>query len=300
MTMKFRMFKHMMKQGLTGMWRNRMMSLASIGSVTSALFILGIVLILILNINNMTNMAQEKFDEIHVFLVDDLTDENVDSIGDKISEYEGVLSVTFRSREQALEIMKKDWGDESYLLEGLEDNPFPNSYIIQLSSIDKADAVVQKLQAVSGIEGIRFHQDIVEKMMTITNFVRMSGLIIITILTLISIFIISNTIKLTVSARKREINIMKYVGATNGFIRGPFIIEGTLLGVIGSALAIAIVSFGYKYIFNVASEKLYVFFTMYMIPFDGLFEDIIIIFSVIGIGIGILGSVISLRKFLRV
>lgn len=300
MTMRFRSLKYILKQGIIGMWRNRMMSLASIGSVTSALMILGIILILILNINNLTYMTREEFDEIQIYLKEDISKEKVINIGNKLKQQEGVNNVTFKSQKDALKSMKEQWGEESYLLEGLEDNPFPNSYIIQLKSIDYADSVVSGIKNIEGIEDIKYFNDIVKKMITISRVVRSGGLIVIGILIFISIFIISNTIKITVAARKKEISIMKYVGATNNFIRGPFVIEGMFLGILGSIIAIAIIGYGYKYLVEFANQKLYVFATVYMVPYYKLFNDIVIMFISIGVGIGIIGSIISLRKFLNV
>ncbi|RKD30089.1 cell-division protein [Thermohalobacter berrensis] len=300
MTMRFRMLNYIIKQGFVGIWRNRMMSFASIGSVTSMLVILGVILILALNINNMTNVAKDQFDEIQVYLEDDVSQEQIEKIGEAIKENEGVLSVIFQSKERALENMQKQWGEEGYLLEGLEENPLPNSYIIQLKDIKYANSVVDHIQGLVGIEEIKYYRDIVEKMISIANFVRIGGIIVTSILLFISIFIISNTIKLTVAARKREINIMKYVGATNGFIRGPFIVEGIILGFLGSVLAILIVNFGYQYIVDILNKKLYIFFTVYMIPYKVLYDDIIMIFTSIGVGIGTLGSIVSLKKYLNV
>ncbi len=277
-----------------------MMSLASIGSVMSVLIILGIVLVIVLNINNLTSMTKEQFDEIQVYLEDDINEEQIEKIGEKLRELDGVLAVIYQSKEQALEVLKKEWGNEAYLLEGLEKNPLPNSYIIQLKDIKYAEDVVNRINGLTGIEDIKYYKDIVEKMVTISNFIRVGGLVVISILILVSIFIISNTIKLTVAARKREINIMKYIGATNGYIRGPFILEGIFLGAIGSILAILVVCFSYKYLFLVVNEKLYVLFTVYMIPYYEILDDIIIMFTAIGIGIGVLGSIVSLRKFLNV
>ncbi len=300
MTMGFRMFKHVIKDGFVGMWRNRMMSFASIGSVTSTLLILGIVLILILNMTNITNVAKEQFDEIDVFLVDDISTQQIERIGEEINEYEGVLSVVFRTKAQALEIMKQEWGDEGYLLEGFEENPLPSSYVIQLEDIKYANQVVEHLEGFTGIEDIKYNNDILEKMITIADFIRIAGIIIIAVLMFISVFIISNTVKITVAARQKEINIMKYVGATNGFVRGPFIIEGIFLGLVGALLSTLAVGYGYKYLMEMINEKLYVLFTVYMIPYQSLVYNIIIIFIAVGVGIGVLGSVLSLRKFLKV
>ncbi|MGF7058067.1 permease-like cell division protein FtsX [Brassicibacter mesophilus] len=298
--MNFRIFKTMMKQGFVGVWRNRTMSFASVGSVGATLTILGIILILILNINSIANTTKEQFDEIQIYIEKGLKQDEIEKLGEKISGYDGVASVTFQTKEQAMNLMKDNLGEQGYLLEGLEENPLPNSYIIQLSSIESTDNVVNQLKDLDGIERIKYYKDIVDKLIAVTHFVRIGGLLVIAILVFISIFIISNTVKITVTARKREISIMKYVGATNGFIRGPFIVEGIVLGLVGTFLAIVIVYYGYRYLFTAVNERLYVFLTVYMVPPHLLFGDIAIMFIAIGVGIGMLGSIVSLRKFLRV
>lgn len=300
MNMKFRIFKNILKQGFVGMWRNRGMGLASVGSITAVLIILGMVLILILSINNVVNETKNQFDEIQVFLEDGLTEDQINNIKNHINECDGVLSVVFQSKEQALEIMKQEWGDEGYLLEGLDQNPLPSSYIVQVQDIKYADNVVNSLAGIQGIDEIKYYKDIINKLMVFANYIRIAGILIIGILMFISVFIISNTIKITVSARKREINIMKYVGASNGYIRGPFIIEGILLGLVGAALSIVIVNFGYDYLFKIVNEKLYVIFTVYLVPPYLLLKDIIIMFVAIGVGIGTVGSIFSLKRFLNV
>lgn len=291
---------HIVKQSFVSMWKNRMMSVASIGSVTAALMILGIVLILILNINNVASVTKSQFDEVIVYLEEGLEQEQIDAIGQTINQIDGVLSSIFQSDEQALVIMKEDWGEEGHLLEGFEENPLPDSYIIQLQDIKYADDVVNRIKGLRGIEEIRYLKDVLNQLMTITHFVRLGGLVLIGALTLIAIFIISNTIKLTVVARSREINIMKYVGATDSFIRGPFVIEGMLLGLIGAGVSIASVYYGYKYLFDIINQELYVLFTVYLIPFNQILDDVVIMFIAIGVGIGVIGSALSIRKFLRV
>ncbi|WIV13473.1 permease-like cell division protein FtsX [Proteiniborus sp. MB09-C3] len=303
--MKIRTFTNIIKQGFIGMWRNRTMSVASIGSVGATLTILGIILILILNINTATNIAKQQFDEVQVFLEKGLTPEEIEKVGQAINDCDGVSSVIFQSKEQALGIMKEEWGDKGYLLEGFEESPLPDTYIIQLEAIEYANPVVKqlndlKINGLKGIEEIKYYKDIVEKIMSVANFIRIGGLVVIGILVFISVFIISNTVKITVAARKREIGIMKYVGATNGFIRGPFMVEGVLLGLVGTTISILITFYGYKYIVNALNERLYVLFTVYMIPPQVMINDIAIIFIAIGVGIGLLGSIISLKRFLNV
>lgn len=298
--MSFRGIKHGFKEGLVGIWRNRMMALASIASVTAALLILGIVMILVLNINNIGATSKDQFREVVVDLKNSVTMEQMERVGDEISEMDGVEGLSFQTKEQALALMKQDWREESYLLEGLSNNPLPNSYRILLTDISNTEQVVQKLTQMEEIEDIRYYKDVVEKLLQVTVAIRNVGVVLMIILVLIAIFIIFNTIKITVFARQTEISIMKYVGATNSFIRGPFIVEGMILGLIGSVISILTILYAYKMIYQRVIQDFYAFFTMYLVPYYTIVNDVMIIFFTIGIGVGVVGSVLSLKRFLRV
>ncbi|NLJ78864.1 MAG: ABC transporter permease [Tissierellia bacterium] len=300
MSMKFRILKNIFRQGLQSMWRNRGMGLASITSITAVLVILGLVLIMILSINNVVVEAKNKFDEIQVFLEDDISTDELHRLEDTIRNSEEVLSVMYQTKDQALEIMKEEWQEDSYLLEGLEENPLPNAFKVKVKDIEYSDLVVDRVKELEGVEDIVYYKDIIDRLVLFAGYIRLGGLAIIGILMIISIFIISNTIKITVSARKNEIGIMKYVGATNGYIRGPFIIEGVLFGLIGAILSVLVVNYGYQYFFNAVSDQLYVLFTIYLVPPTSLVKDISIIFAAMGMGIGALGSLLSLKRFLNV
>lgn len=301
MVLKFRTINNIIKQGFQGMWRNRGMGLASVSSISAVLMILGVVLILILSINNVVVDTKTKFDEIQVFLYDDIIDEELDEIEYTARNSVGVISVMYQSKAQALELFKEEWAEEAYLLDGLEeDNPLPNSYIIKLEDIQFADTIVNKIKALNGVEEVKYYKDIIDKLMTFAGYIRIGGMIIIGILVFVSVFIISNTIKLTVTSRRREINIMKYVGATNGYIRGPFIMEGVLFGFIGAAISIVLIYYGYDYFFESVNDKLYTLFTIFLVPPELIIKDVIIMFSAIGVGIGALGSLVSLKRFLNV
>ena len=277
------------------------MGLASVSSISAVLVILGIILILILSINNVVVEFTTKFDEIQVFLEDDLEEEELDNLEGEIAAEEGVLSVIYYSRERGLEVMKEDWGEDSTLLEGLEDdNPLQDSYKIQLRDIKYADEVVDNIRRLEGVESINYYKDVIDKLMAFSRYIQIGGAIIVGMLVLVSIFIIANTIKITVAARQREIGIMKYVGATNGYIRGPFIIEGILFGLVGALISILIINYGYEYFFTSVNEKFFEMFTVYLVPPSMLIKDISIIFASIGIGIGSLGSIISLKRYLNV
>jgi cell division transport system permease protein len=299
--MKPRMLLDIFKRGMTSISRNRGMSLASVGSVSATLVILGIILLMILNINGVATSTQEQFDQVQVYLSKDLTAEEITGVSDKIKEIPNVKEAEFLSKEDALAEMKESWGSEGYLLEGLEsENPLPHSFIVKIDDLDKSNEVVENLGKIEGITETNYYKDVVERLTKIANFIRIGGLVVIGVLIFISVFIISNTIKITVAARRKEIGIMKYVGATNGFIRGPFIVEGVVLGLIGMGMALAIVYAGYRYIFGVITEKLYHIMSAYMIAPNQIFGDLLIIFLTIGVGIGMLGSVISLKRYLNV
>lgn len=300
MALKLRIFRNMFKQGIQSMWRNKSMGLASITSIAAVLMILGIVLVLILSINNVVNDTKLKFDEIEVFLEDKISREQMTKIEDTAKNVPGVVSVIYRSKEQALDLMKEDWGEDAYLLEDLETNPLPNSYIIKVEDIELADNLVNSIKTLDGVEEVKYYKDIIDKLLNFASYIRIGGMIIIAVLVFVSIFIISNTIKLTVTSRKREINIMKYVGATNSYIRGPFIIEGVFFGIVGALFSIVVVYFAYRYLYLNMNESFYNMFTFYLIPPESIFSDITVIFLTLGAGIGAMGSMLSLKKFLNV
>ncbi|MBB6215772.1 cell division transport system permease protein [Anaerosolibacter carboniphilus] len=298
--MRIRTVSYMIHQGFKSIWRNRMMSVASVGSVASALVILGIVFMLVLNINSLAESAKEQFDSVQVYLKDEVDGVGIEKIGAAIIALEGIEDIDFLSKEEALNNMKEQWGDQGYLLEGLETNPLPNSFVIKMKDVSYADAVVKALKKQDGIEEVKYYKDIVDNLLRITHFIRLVGIGLIAILIGISMFIIANTIKLAVAARYREINIMKYVGATNWFIRWPFLIEGVVLGCIGALIALSVVGYGYKIAFDMVTQKLYVMLSAYMIPSTIAVQNLAVIFVVLGAGIGALGSIFSMRKFLRV
>ncbi|HBH12729.1 MAG: Cell division protein FtsX [Clostridiales bacterium 38_11] len=295
-----RIFNHTIKQGFQGIYRNRTMSLASVGSVTAVLVILGLIIMIILNVSAISVSTKEKFDEIYVYLDDSITNQRIREIGEEIGSYEGTLAVVFQSKDYALEKMKEEWGEDGRLLEGLVNNPLPNTYVVQLRDVSYASALIKHIEQKDGIEEVKYYKDIVEKLISTAEFIQVFGVIVIIILLLVSIFIIQNTIKITVASRKVEIELMQYIGASNGFVRGPFIFEGVVLGCMGAFLAIIVVLNGYDYLVSYSNEKLFSMLSVYLIPANMISLDILIIFVTIGVGIGILGSIVSLRKFLSV
>lgn len=294
-----KIIKNTFKQGFQGILRNRTMSLASIGSVAAVLIILGMILLLILNISALTLNAQEKFDQIYIYLEDDISNVQIENIGNDIKEYEGVLSVIYQSKEYALNKMKEDWGEDGDLLEGFTKNPLPNTYVVQLEDVSYSEEILVKIENINGIEEIKYYKEAVDMLINTSSYVQLIGTILIIILLLISIFIIQNTIKITVASRRTEIRLMQYIGASNGYVRGPFIFEGLLLGLLGSIIATIVVLNSYDYLVGYGNQKLAPLLSFQFIPATSISTDILIIFLTIGIGIGVLGSIVSLKKFLN-
>lgn len=276
------------------------MSIASVTSVAATLLILGVIFILIINITGLTQIAKDQFDTVQVYLDDDIETQQIEEIGTNIMKLEGVKDAIFETKEDALNKMKMDWADNAYLLEGLESNPLPNSYMIILDDIAFSDYVVNTVKEYDGVEEVKYYKEIIEKIMAITLMIRKVGLTIMIILIAISTFIISNTIKIAVNTRRREINIMKYVGATNWFIRWPFLLEGIVLGFLGAIISAVLLYFSYDYAINLIMNDFYSFVSAYIIGAKEIISDLVIIFLIIGIGIGSLGSIASLRKHLNV
>lgn len=292
-------FIYSIKEGLKGLARNRSMAVASVASVASSLFVLGIMLCIVLNINFISEQTKEQFNSVQVFLVDDLKQDDILSVKTQLEKIDNIKSISYETKDQALKNLKSRWGENGYLLEGI-DNPLQNSYIIEIDDTEKADQLVADITKLKNIEDISYYKDIVEQLNNIATTVNKFGLALMAILTFVSIFIISTTIKLTLYARKREIFIMKYIGATNWFVRWPFIIEGLILGFIGAVIAIFITYGLYSVVYNFLVGSNLQFINGYLIHAGDILGTITTVFIAMGIGIGTVGSVISVRRYLEV
>lgn len=286
------------KQAFIQILRNKNMSSASVFSITAMMIILGMFFILVVNVNLLAQTAKIQFDNIQIYLLDEITTQQTNSLMKNIEKMDNVSEVRYISKEDALKEMQIRWGDSGYLLEGLPENPFPSSLEVQISDLSQADRLVEAIRGQEGIEDIKYYKVVVDKILSITSFIQTGALILIIILVMVSIIVVSNTIKLTVHARSQEISIMKYIGANNWFIRGPFLVEGILIGILSSLIAAGIIGFGYYQIMGQFAPKALVMFSIGMVPFDFIMKNLIVIFIALGISIGSLGSILSMRKFL--
>ena len=253
------------------------------------------------NVNHIMNTV-EASQEIQVFIKNDATEEEIKEIGEKIKAIEGVNKATYVSKEEALDIMQEKVGEKSYLLKGYEENNFlPASYKITLTDLKLASQVEAQINEIENIKKITSSNETISKLISIAKVVRIITAAILIGLVVGSIFIIANTIKLTVYARRREISIMKYVGATNSFIRWPFSVEGIVIGIISAAISVLIVGGVYKIVAAKLLETTIVkSLGITFVGFSQMFTMIILVYLCLGIGIGIIGSTLSMKKYLEV
>ena len=301
MTLKYNRFGYLIGEGFANVFKNKKSTGASLMIMCATMIIFGIFLALGENVNHFV-AGIEADQGIQVFIETDATDDEVKEVGDKIKQLQGVSTIEYRSKEDALNQMKEKFKDQSDLLAGYEENNiFPASYIVKLTDLTLSKQVQDQIREFDNIKKITSSDDTVEALINIANGIKIITGVILILLIVISIFIISNTIKLTVHARRKEISIMRYVGATNNFIRWPFIVEGMIIGIIASVISIAIVGVAYTSIANsLVNEKIVQTMNMTLVTFSEMFSSIIVVYMALGIGIGVLGSVISMRKYLKV
>lgn len=295
--MKIKTFRYFFKEGLVSIKKNKVMSVASVSTVAAALFIFGVFMLLVVNVNKVISTVESQI-EIKAFLKNDFTTIQKQQIEKKIKGIDGVKEVEFESQEDALKKFKSDLGEKADLANGLElENPLPASFIIKVNKPEDVAGVSTKLKSYPEVEKVNDGQQMVDTIMRVTAFIKIASILLMAILGIISISLISNTIKLTVFARKREIGIMKYIGATDWFIRWPFVIEGMLMGLLGAIISILILGFGYGYGANLISENQMIFT---LVPYNEIIFTLGWQFSLIGVFIGGIGSILSIRKFLVV
>ncbi len=295
--MKFSTKWYYIKETFTSLKRNSLMSIASISTVALSILVLGIFLTMVLNVNNLASHLENQV-QVTIYMDDSASAEQLKHMEKVLKSTQGIVKVTPRTKEEALAEFKKRLGEQQKLLAALgEDNPFPASFEIQVDNPERIPQLVTQFQQMPGVETAKFGQEVVEHLFQLTRVLRIGGILLIVLLAIATLFIISNTIRITVFARRREVNIMKYVGATDWFIRWPFLLEGMLMGFVGAVIASLILVQGY----NAIQTKIYgtlAFFPMLPSwPTMGYLSAGLIC---VGTLIGALGSSISLRKFLDV
>lgn len=295
--MKLRTSEYFIQETFRSLRRNNWMSFASIGTVAVSLFVLGVFLLLVLNMNRLASSLESQV-QISVYLADGLSESARKDIASDIEALQGIEEIRYVPKEEAKERLAKRLGDQKYLLDALgEKNPLPDSFEVVLKSPALVETAAAAITRMDGVEQAKYGQDVIEHLFAITRLIRIFGLALMVLLAGATLFIISNTIRLTVFARRKEVAIMKYVGATDWFIRWPFLLEGMVLGFVGGVLAaIALQSF-----YAAMAAKIYE--TLAFFPLLPQYPYMYYVSAAIllsGMGIGALGSTISLKRFLKV
>ncbi|RBP69064.1 cell division transport system permease protein [Alkalibaculum bacchi] len=298
--MKINTFRYFFRDCFRSIKKNSLMSIASIISVLAALVILGIFLILAFNIEHITNEMENQL-ELKVFLKEDITEAQKDSLENAFDSNSNIESFIFETKEDALKNMAEELNQYQKILEGLEeDNPLPESYVVKAVNGEKIVPLSKELSELEGVDYINYGEEYVDSLIKFSNFANALSLVVLVILTGISLFIIFNTIKITVFARRKEIGIMKLIGSTNWYIRIPFLIEGSILGFVGSLLAVLVVRNGYYFFLGILQEQSGILMgTTFATP-EMIMPQITTYFLIYGIGVGAVGSLFSMRKFLDI
>ena len=305
--MKYSVLGYFIGEGFSNVFKNKKSTGASLMIMCATMIIFGIFLILGENINHIVKEV-EGSQGIQVFLNADATDEQVKELGEKIRNIEvngtkAVNTVVHKTKEDALNTMKERFKEKQDLLSTFEgdNNIFSESYVVTLTDLNLSQDVQDQISKFENVKKITSKDQTVTTLINLANGIKIVTGVILLLLIFISVFIIANTIKLTVHARRKEISIMKYVGATNSFIRWPFIVEGMIIGIMASAISIVIVGIVYNIIAdNLVNSQFMKLINMSLVSFGDMFNSIIITYMLLGIGIGAFGSIISMRKYLKV
>ena len=299
--MKYNILTYLIGEGFSNVFKNKKRAMTSLGMMCVTMLIFGIFFVIGQNLNHFVTEI-EADQGMQVFLQKTSTDEQIQEMKTKLQNINGVNTIEYVSKEDALQKMKNKFKDKSSILNGYEkDNPFPPSYIITLTDLNLAKQVKQEITAMPEVTEITSSDETIITLVKLAKGIKIGTYVILAFLIIFSIFIIANTIKLTVHARRKEISIMKYVGATNSFIRWPFAVEGIIIGLMSGAISIGILS-GIYYL--VVQNDTFISMTtkigLTLLQFGDMLNTIIIIYLALGIGIGVLGSTISMRKYLKV
>jgi len=302
--MRLHNFTYLLKEGARNVVSNKLMSLASIGVLMACLLLIGSATLFSLNVNSIVRYVEQQ-NEVVAFLEEDLTREDVQVLELTLGQMDNILETTYISKDAALEQQKADIGPEfEGLLDGLEDdNPLLDRFILRVGDPSRIENTVAAIRATDGILKVNAATEVSYILAGLKRAVTVAGMTIVAILVVVSVVIITNTIKLTVFSRRKEINIMKYVGATDLFIRMPFLVEGMLIGLLAATLAFLMLGYGYTYLLEWIGKNYAVQLPIVIdnaIDFWEFAPQLLAGFAGLGVFIGVVGSGVFVRKYLKV
>lgn len=298
--MKHSIIGYLLGEGFRNVFHNKKSSGASLAIMCATMLIFGIFFMIIENINSAVKTIELQ-QGMQVFIQKDATDEQISQIGEQIKAINGVNTIKFISKEDALNYNREKLGNPALFVGYDEENPFKASYLVTLTDLKLSSEVQENIYKLDNIASITSQDNTINNLVKIANGIKIVSIVVLSLLVIISIFIIANTIKLTVHARRKEISIMKYVGATDSFIRWPFIIEGIIIGIIAAIISLAVLGLAYNLIISkLGNSAVLAKIGMPLLSFADISTLLVIVYLVLGIGIGALGSTISMRKYLKV
>lgn len=296
-------FFYLVKQGFKNLWNNRLMSLASIGVLVSCMLLIGAAALLAVNVSSVVDELEDQSEAI-VYLDDNTTEDDQARIRKAIIATGKISTVEFVPKGEALSEMMSAMGDEGLLFEAYkEDNNLPDSYRVTFDDVSDLESTVAAIENIDGVLSVSAMTEVANVIIGLKKMAYVGGVVIIGLLIAVSLMIVGNTIKITVFSRRREVNIMKYVGATNGFIRLPFIVEGMSLGVISGAISYGLIYFGYDYFTKWVLSQKSEWFSMLVsgiVPFAAISHYLLLGFLGGGAIIGIFGCVTFIGRHLKV
>lgn len=299
-----RRFKNTLKEGIKSIWKHKNLGFVSVTSTFFTLFIIGIIIIITVTVNSIAVQIQDKVNDVEIFLKGDITSIETEKIEEEIDKLDYEKTMEYRSSQDALELMKKSWGENAELLDNIEsEGLLPSSFVVKLEDISQVESFVKEVEENEVIkpylDEIKYYNELVDQVYRVSNYVRIFGTILVVVLMVVTFFVISNTIKLTVISRTNEIAVMRYVGATNRYIRVPFIIEAIFFSLLGAVISYLLLYSLYDYLFSNFGARISENFAFINLIQPQLIRfSLLQIFLSLGFGIGLLGAIFSIRKYL--
>ena len=294
--MRMSRFFYLLGQGIKNIFTHGFMSFASVAVITACLFIMGCFSLITLNIDNMIAEMQSQ-NRVIAYVDEDLSEEQARALESKVSKVKNIETCEFVTREEAMTSFESDY--DADLFENIDSSVFRHRYVLSLTDLSLMQETKTDLENIDGIADVRAHLDYAEKFVTLRNIVSIVSVILVVTLIVVSLFIMTNTIKLATFTRREEIAIMRMVGATNGFIRLPFVVEGLILGALGGAIAYGLVAL----VYHLATQKLLAamaFGFVVLVPFSTVALPLLGVFLGVGVLVGVLGGVSAIRNYLKV
>ena len=295
--MKGTSLKYLTHEGFRNVWVNRLMSLASVTVLMACLIIMGAGIMIYFNINNVVDKVQSQ-NVVMVYVADDASEDETTQIGTSLKGISNVESCEFVPKEVAFQEQIQSMGGDAALFEGFDEIPLPDAYKVTVKDLSQFENTVSQIKQINKVDSVRENSDLASKLLSLRHAVSIVSVGLVIMLFLVALFIISNTIRITMFSRKLEISIMKAVGATNWFIRWPFMIEGMILGTISG-----IVSLGVLWGLYAVAEKVFAqtlsLIGFSLVPFSEYWWQILLVFVAIGLFTGDFGSLVSMAKYLK-